>query len=54
MKLKVWMGIAVLSSLLVVFVGSSLVAADDPPLPMINVNTLAADDQPLPMIPVVG
>ncbi|WP_161780715.1 hypothetical protein [Tumebacillus flagellatus] len=54
MKLKVWMGIAVLSSLLIAAAGAVLVAADDHPLPMSSTNQVAADDPPLPMAPKAG
>lgn len=55
MKLKVWMGIALLSSLLIAATaGTFLIAADDPALPMVSKVNVAADDHALPMAPKVG
>ncbi|MBL0386159.1 hypothetical protein JJB07_05775 [Tumebacillus sp. ITR2] len=56
MKLKVWMGIAVLCSLVIAATGTALVAADDGPKPMmVKPVQLAADDNPEPMTaPKIG
>ena len=55
MKLKVWMGIALLSSMLVAATGSMLVAENDPALPLSHTNNVAANDPADPLtIKAVG
>jgi hypothetical protein len=49
MKLKVWMGIALVASLLVAATGTMLVAENDPALPLGQQNNLAANDPADPL-----
>ncbi|PWK13800.1 hypothetical protein [Tumebacillus permanentifrigoris] len=54
MKLKVWMGIALVCSLLVAGSSSIFVAEMDPPLPFSQANQVAINDQPDPFTITVG